>query len=110
MHHDRLARVLARAPGRRRAAAASATASQVACSSRPRASLRPRQSSSGCSPAKPIATSICPWRQARPKLSVISTAGARAACSSRRRARMRRAERVGVARQQHDSVLGAGGV
>ncbi|MGA2165847.1 MAG: hypothetical protein ABSH36_15460 [Solirubrobacteraceae bacterium] len=38
--------------------------------------MRPRQSSSGLRPAQPIATSHCPWRQARPKLSVIITAGA----------------------------------
>jgi len=39
------------------AAAASATASQVALSSRPLLSVRPRQSSSGCMPARPSATS-----------------------------------------------------
>ena len=41
------------APGRQAAATASATASQVACSSSPSASVRPRQSSSGCHPGEP---------------------------------------------------------
>ena len=58
------------------AASSSATAIQVALSSRPRASVRPRQSSSGVSPAQPIATSTCPCRHARPNESVITIAGA----------------------------------
>ena len=37
-----------------------ATASHVACSSRPTLSVRPRQSSSADMPAQPIATSHCP--------------------------------------------------
>ena len=45
-------------------------------------------------PAQPIATSHCPWRHARPKLSVISTATV-APVSSRRRARSPRAEASG---------------
>ena len=58
------------------------------------ASVRPRQSSSGARPARPIATSSWPWRQARPKLSVMSTARL-APVSSRRRARSARAEASG---------------
>ena len=57
------------------AASSSATAIQVARSSRPTASVRPRQSSSGVIPAQPIATSTWPWRQARPNESVIRIAG-----------------------------------
>ncbi len=49
---ESLARTRSAAP-----AAASAIASQVARSSRPSASVRPRQSSSGAIPARPIATS-----------------------------------------------------
>ena len=55
-------------------------------------------------PAQPIATSHCPWRQARPKLSVISTAGD-APVSSRRRARKAPRRGVGVAGEQ-DQRLG----
>src|SRR5438270_2847994 len=58
------------------AAISSATAIQVALSSRPAVSWRPRQSSSGAIPAHPIVTSHCPLRQARPNESVISTPGA----------------------------------
>ena len=54
-------------------------------------------------PAQPIATSHCPWRQARPKLSVISTA-TRAPVSSRRRARSASRRGVGVAGQEHERV------
>ena len=82
------------------AAAASAIASQVACSSRPAASRRPRQSSSGDMPAQPIATSHCPWRHARPKLSVISTATLLAGELAQARADAPR-RGVGVARKQH---------
>ena len=96
-----------RGPGRRRRPPRSATAIQVARSSRPRASARPRQSSSGASPAQPIATSDWPWRQARPKESVITTAGS-APASSRRRARSARAERVGVVGQEHERVPSPG--
>ena len=63
--------------------------------------MRPRQSSSGASPAQPIATSDWPWRQARPNESVITTAGATPVSSRRRRAqRARRARRgrAGAAR------------
>ena len=74
--------------------------------------MRPRQSSSGASPAQPIATSHWPWRQARPNESVISTAGrdARAARAGRRAAA--RAEASGSSGQQdHGVVVGrVGGV
>ncbi len=69
---------------------------QVARSSRPTLSRRPRQSSSGAIPAAPIATSVWPWRQARPNESVTTTAGA-APVSSRSRARSARAEASGSA-------------
>ncbi len=45
---------------------------QLAARRRPGARASPR---SGARPAMPIATSHCPWRQARPKESVITTAG-----------------------------------
>ena len=65
-------------------AAWSATASIVAASSRPPWSALPRRSSSGTSPAQPIATSAWPRRHARPKLSAITTAG-RSGNAARRR-------------------------
>ena len=86
-------------------ASSSAIAIHVAVSSRPAASRRPRQSSSGAIPAQPIATSHCPWRQARPNESVITTAGA----TPRRRlspARIRRAEASGSTRKQDQRVRG----
>ena len=67
--------------------------------------VRPRQSSSGRSPAQPIATSHWPFRHARPNESVMRTPGA-APVSSRRRPRSARAERVGVGRKHHDLALG----
>jgi hypothetical protein len=57
------------------AATASPTAMAVTRSSRPKASGRPRHSSRGVKPAAPIATSVWPKRQARPKESEITTAG-----------------------------------
>ncbi len=76
------------------AASRSATAITVACISRPAVSTRPRQSSSALTPARPIATSAWPVRQARPNESVITTPGA-TPVSSRSRARIRRAEASG---------------
>ena len=92
------------------AAAASATASQVARSSQPArvASARASRRAAACRRGRST-TSTWPWRQARPKLSVISTAGAGAArrgsrAASRRRARILLRGGVGVARQQHERV------
>ena len=84
------------------AASSSATAIQVALSSRPTASVRPRQSSSGSSPAQPMATSTCPWRHARPNESVMRIAGPRP--QSLRRARSRASGRVGVAGSSTTSI------
>ena len=65
-------------------------------SSRPSRSVRPRQSSSGSSPAQPIATSAWPTRQGRPKLSPTITAG-RSPHAAAISARRRRAEASGSA-------------
>ena len=56
--------------------------------------VRPRQSSSAARPAQPMATSTWPLRHARPKESVIRTAGATSR-RSRSPARSRRAESSG---------------
>ena len=64
---------------------------RVASSRLPWRSRRSVQSSRGSRPAHPIATSHCPSRQARPKLSETITAGARPV-SSAISARIRRAE------------------
>ena len=90
------------------AAAASATAEAgLLGASAPAASVRPRQSSSGCIPASPIAVGLA-VPPARPNVSAISTAGAglpRAMpASSCRRARIARRPGVGVAREQHDAL------
>ena len=87
------------------AAASSAIAITVACSSRPggvRAPAPVLQRRAG--PAMPIATSHWPWRQARPKESVMTTAGWPGS------ARAQRARRgVGVEREQ-DQRVRLGGV
>jgi hypothetical protein len=71
-----------------------AAAIWVAASSVPFASRRPSQSSSGAIPAHPIATSVWPSRQARPKLSetMIPTV---ASVADRISSRMRRADASG---------------
>ena len=56
------------------AATSSATATSVTSSSRPSPSARPRQSSRAPMPARPTATSVCPSRQGRPRVSVTTTA------------------------------------
>ena len=89
------------------AAASSAMAITVASSSRPCGVSRDRASRRAArSPAQPIATSAWPRRQARPKLSAITTAGpagrTRRASLARGSARGRG---VGVLRQQADRVL-----
>ena len=76
------------------AASSSATAIAVAASLSPRASRRPRQSSRATSPAQPIATSACPTRHGRPKLSATTTAGPRRR-QRRAAARIMRAEASG---------------
>ena len=89
------------------AATSSATAIQVARSSIPALSVRPRQSSRAASPAQPIATSHWPWRHARPKLSVTTTATVTSA-TSRTRARSLRAEASGsVGSRTSESGSGA---
>ena len=62
--------------------------------SRPNASGRPIHWSSGTRPAAPIATSVCPSLQARPKESAITTAG-RTPSASAMPDRRRAAERSG---------------
>ena len=87
------------------AAMASATAIVVTRSSRPRSSRRPTQSSSGVSPAAPIATSTSPSRQARPKrVGDRRRRGGRLAAAAMP-VRRRRAERVRVLGQQDHLVL-----
>ena len=97
-----------RGPGRPPPRPRRRSRSAVASSSRPSASARPRQSSSGASPAQPIATSAWPRRQARPKLSATidrrSPATPAAVAIS---ARMRRAEASGSSgSRQTVSVVG----
>ena len=75
-------------------AISSATAIWVARSSRPRASGLPRRSRSGAMPATPSATSVVPWRQARPNESLTTTPTSTPA-SSTSRSRRRRAEASG---------------
>ncbi len=74
------------------AASSSATATSVTSSVLPRASVVPRRSTTAAMPAQPMATSVTPRRQGRPKVSdtmtPTSTPGA-----ARRPSRMRRAER-----------------
>ena len=62
-------------PQTRSAAAASSSATQtsVTMSSRPSASSVPRRSTTADMPAQPIATSVTPLRQGRPKVSEIIT-------------------------------------
>ncbi len=75
--HDGLARVLRAGEigGRGRA---SATASQVALQLEAARVVAPAPVLERAIPARPIATSSWPWRQARPKLSLIKTATRRA--------------------------------
>ncbi len=72
-------------------ATSSATAGAVTASGLPWASTRPAWSSSTASPAAPIAMSVWPSRQARPAVSVTTTATLRPVRSARA-ARRRRAE------------------
>ena len=72
----------------------------------PARSRRPRQSSSGASPATPIATSTCPWRHARPNESAITTAG-RCGSADAQLARRRRRGRAAAARRSPSGALDA---
>ena len=87
-------RVLRRARGRRRRRPRPPPRSRSRSARGLPASPRPRQSSSGARPAQPIATSDCPWRQARPNESVTTIAGATPS-SSLRPARSVRADASG---------------
>ena len=66
-------------------------------------SSRPRRSSSGSIPAQPIATSTCPSRHGRPKVSVTSTASSTPKRADEGRAQAR-GRGVGVERQQRDDA------
>jgi transcription elongation factor GreA len=89
------------------AAASSAMAIAVARSSRPRESRAPAPVVEAARPAMPMATSHCPWRQARPKESAITTAG-----RSGRAARRARALASGSRGRSHERAVlgGVGGV
>ena len=76
------------------AAISSATAATVTSSRVPNVSGRPRWSSTGSTPAAPIAASVCPARQGRPSVSVTMTP-TRAPSRSRRALRSLRAEPSG---------------
>ena len=74
------------------AAISSTIATSVTCSSRPRASVVPLRSTTGRRPAQPMATSVTPRRQGRPKVSLTTTATS-TPNRWRRASRIRRAER-----------------
>ena len=61
---------------------------------RPLASGVPRRSTTAATPATPMATSVTPCRQVRPKVSEMTTP-TETPCRCRRASRMRRAERSG---------------
>ena len=98
--HDRQAVGLARRTRSAAAAISSASATWVERSAAPERSRLPRRSRSGASPATPIATSVVPRRNGRPKESVTIDGDLDARARRRARARIRAGARVGVERQQ----------
>ena len=86
-------------------AISSATQTSVATSSRPPASSVPFRSTTAATPAHPMATSVTPRRQGRPKVSETMTPTSMpSACCSPARIRRRRA--VGVVGQQRRRPFG----
>ena len=82
------------------AAISSATAATVTSSRLPNVSGWPRWSSTGSTPAAPIAASVCPARQGRPSVSVTMTPTLRAEPVAQGLAQPA-GRAVGVLRQQH---------